>query len=219
MTNYSIAERFKSIQGEGVYSGTPMAFIRFTGCSVGKRICHFCDTEFSAELPWQGGGTYSARSLRDWAWPYPHVCVTGGEPLDWDLTGLLDDEACRDETGIGGHRPAMFHIETSGTRDVSAVRAFPTAWLTVSPKPGWREDAVAQADEVKIIVPGLGTGNGWPGLDEAISWAGNGKIVYLQPRNNKHMIDPQWLKLCQSLVREHPQLRLSPQLHKLLGVA
>jgi organic radical activating enzyme len=35
---YGIAETFTSLQGEGLYTGTIMHFIRFSGCSVGKKL-------------------------------------------------------------------------------------------------------------------------------------------------------------------------------------
>src|SRR5271170_6427812 len=35
---YPVSEIFTSIQGEGVYTGTVMTFIRLAGCSVGKKI-------------------------------------------------------------------------------------------------------------------------------------------------------------------------------------
>jgi 7-carboxy-7-deazaguanine synthase len=86
---YQIAELFKSVQGEGLYSGTPMAFIRFVGCSVGKKICQHCDTDFETMHPWHGGGEFSEAQLLDWVGDYEHVCLTGGEPLDQDLEPLV----------------------------------------------------------------------------------------------------------------------------------
>ena len=38
MKKYPIAEIFTSPQGEGLYTGTLMTFIRFAGCSVGKKM-------------------------------------------------------------------------------------------------------------------------------------------------------------------------------------
>lgn len=77
--NYSLAERFVSINGEGQFAGKLAAFLRFPGCNL---RCSYCDTlwanesDCKAELVSQeeilayvkGAGVH-------------HVTVTGGEPL------------------------------------------------------------------------------------------------------------------------------------------
>lgn len=207
---YKVVERFKSIQGEGLYAGTPMAFIRFVGCSVGKTICHHCDTDFDKSLLWREGGEFTAEELLMWAQPYEHICLTGGEPLDQDLNELVRLGA--DEF--------TFHIETSGTKMLNdwlhVLR--PKLYVCVSPKPGFLENVVMGAEEVKVIVPGLGNGEGWPQLADALRWAKAGKTVFLQPRNAKHDIDKVNLMYVMDLLRDYPMLRLSYQAHKLLKV-
>lgn len=205
---YHIAEKFKSIQGEGLYAGTPMAFIRFVGCSVGKTICHHCDTDFDKTYPWLGGGEFTDEELLTWVRPYHHICLTGGEPLNQDLRPFLS-LACDGRE---------FHIETSGTiipewkdDDLSYIH------ICVSPKPGFSEKMIQLADEVKVIVPGLGNGEGWPTLDDARRWSYS-KTVFLQPRNAKYDINNLNLALCEKLVNENPTLRLSVQMHKILRV-
>jgi 7-carboxy-7-deazaguanine synthase len=208
---YPVAEKFKSLQGEGVYAGTPMAFVRFVGCSVGKTICQHCDTDFDKLLNWRGGGTFEPWELIEWANPYDHICLTGGEPLDQPLRPLL--ELAQD----GGR---MLHIETSGTVlfNLLDLNLIEEHWVCVSPKPGWKKEMIDLADEVKVIVPGLGNGEGWPTLDNALEWAYDGKVVFLQPRNAKFDVDKQNLLYVQDLIRDHPVLRLSVQLHKILKV-
>jgi 7-carboxy-7-deazaguanine synthase len=210
-----ISERFKSVQGEGVYTGTPMAFIRLQGCSVGKKICHYCDTDFDVLHSFRGGGKYTVRALADWVGDYKHVCLTGGEPLDEDWAGLIGE--------LKRSGSPLVHVETSGTQYIPSY--LDDAWICVSPKPGFHEAVIDRADEVKVIVPGLGGAArsspqdaGWPGLHDALRWANNGKIVFLQPRNNVLSIDKGNLKFCIDAVAEHPNLRLSVQMHKILGV-
>jgi organic radical activating enzyme len=211
---YLIAEKFKSIQGEGSFAGTPMAFVRFVGCSVGKKVCHACDTDFEKIYSWRGGGELDELELLNWAYPYSYICLTGGEPLDRDLTPFLVENL--------RYRYEQLHIETSGTKPLAELRAMePYAgklWICVSPKPGFLEESVLAADEVKVIVPGLGSGDGWPTLEDALRWSQLFKPVFLQPRNGRFDVDRQNLLYVQDLVKEYPMLRLSLQLHKLLRV-
>jgi 7-carboxy-7-deazaguanine synthase len=216
---YQVAETFRSVQGEGVHTGTLMQFVRFVGCSVGKTICTHCDTDFKQMYGWKGGGEFSAEGIESMCKGVNDVCLTGGEPFNQELIELLP---------WLGH--LNVHIETSGTvpYDFTPVRNLPgyrtvgdsdqKLWITVSPKPGYMLENVLSADEVKVIVPGLGDGPGWPTLDDALRWAGKGKIVYLQPRNGKNDVNVENLQLVLQLVQENPELRLSPQLHKFIKV-
>jgi organic radical activating enzyme len=229
---YPLAERFKAPQGEGVFAGVPMAFMRTVGCSVGKGTCTACDTDFDRMRPDLGGGAYTAEELVVWAQPYRHVCVTGGEPLDRDLRPLV--MACAD-AGL------LVHVETSGTvhpawldpkpqprlaerhavgldaGGLSLAWRWVPLWVTVSPKPGWLPSMVSHvADELKVILGGLGDGQGWPTIGEALAWAEAGRTVYVQPRNHRDSIDADAMGEALETVDAHPQLRLSTQLHKYL---
>lgn len=221
MTVYDVAEVFTSVQGEGVYTGTPMTFVRFTGCSVGKKICHACDTDFDRTYPWRGGGSFTTSALVE-KMHTKHICFTGGEPLNQDLLELF--EALE-------YSGKVIHIETSGTvepswlpprRDLSNPAEFRKilgvrTWVTVSPKPGYLESMLLKADELKVIVPGLGSGDGWPGIDLALRFA-DLCPVYLQPRNEKSKVHSDNLALVYELVLAHSQLRMSVQMHKYISV-
>ena len=74
---------FHSIQGEGVYQGVPMVFIRLQGCNL-LNHCRWCDTSYA----WDGskGTEYTLEEMEvQIAKFHPHYkdwyCITGGEPL------------------------------------------------------------------------------------------------------------------------------------------
>ena len=223
--NYPIAERFKAPQGEGLYTGTEMAFIRTVGCSVGQKVCTACDTDFDRMREDLGGGLYTPEQLVEWAAPCKHVCITGGEPLDRDLRPLL----------LACDRAKMItHIETSGTVHPTWLGAsygggkhpvqladgsweMMHLWVCVSPKPGYLDMMVDHvADEIKVILGGLGDHLDWPTVEVALRWADKGKLVYVQPRNERLDIDRRNLDEALEVVARYPQLRLSVQLHKFL---
>jgi 7-carboxy-7-deazaguanine synthase len=73
-----IAEIYKSVQGEGLLTGTPSVFVRASGCNL---RCWFCDTPFAS---WQPEGIdYAVDEIvaEVEEWDCQHVVLTGGEPM------------------------------------------------------------------------------------------------------------------------------------------
>jgi 7-carboxy-7-deazaguanine synthase len=208
--NYPLAEKFKSIQGEGIFTGTPMAFVRMVGCSVGQGVCTACDTDFDRMYPQLGGGLHTPLQIAEWAEPYHILCITGGEPLDRNLCLLVDVV----------HKFGMkVHVETSGTVEYDPARHGSIDWITVSPKPGFLPTMIEQACELKVILGGLGdTTEGWPTVEQARRWAKEKELVYLQPRNKKNVIDDIEMQNAEDVVLHYPELRLSTQFHKFINV-
>ncbi len=126
---YRVNEIFYSLQGEGYWTGTPMVFVRLSGCNL---HCPFCDTNHSAfhELT---AGEIVAEALK---YGCERVCLTGGEP------SLQADDAL-----IGALHGAGFriHIETNGTRPLPEG----IDWVTLSPKSGI---VLERADELKLVL-------------------------------------------------------------------
>ncbi len=99
-----IAEIYRSVQGEGILTGTPSTFVRTSGCNL---RCWFCDTPYASWKP--EGEDRSVEEVFDAVsrLEAEHVVLTGGEPMLFSelrpLCNLL--------------RQAKFHItiETSGT--------------------------------------------------------------------------------------------------------
>ena len=77
--NLAVAERFVSINGEGLQAGRLATFIRFCGCNL---HCAYCDTRWACE-PCFKGEHIDIDCLVDYVVDAGCVCVTltGGEPL------------------------------------------------------------------------------------------------------------------------------------------
>lgn len=161
---YKVSEAFYSLQGEGRWTGYPMFFVRLSQCPVGgaEGICKswdgkefICDTGLSykgakaehhpytqvsmvltAEQIWE-----MAKERSNFTPTQKHLCITGGEPLIYNLEDLI--YTCPDNW--------MIHIETSGT--VRQILAGCDLWVTVSPKEGYDAKWIESfADELKILV-------------------------------------------------------------------
>jgi 7-carboxy-7-deazaguanine synthase len=73
-----IAEIFKSVQGEGLLTGTESVFVRASGCNL---RCWFCDTPYASWQP--EGQDLSVEEICDEVRRrgLDHVVLTGGEPM------------------------------------------------------------------------------------------------------------------------------------------
>lgn len=99
-----IAEIYKSIQGEGLLTGTESVFVRASGCNL---RCRFCDTPYTS---WHAEG--DDLSVEDViqqinTWRCSHVVLTGGEPMLYSELIPL----CAQLRTAGRH----ITIETAGT--------------------------------------------------------------------------------------------------------
>lgn len=147
---YKINEIFYSLQGEGHKAGTPMVFVRFSGCNL---ACPFCDTRH------QEGSPMSLEDIAAEVNRFPlaqWIVLTGGEPslfIDRDFISSL--KSLTDK---------KIAIETNGTRPLPDN----IDWVTLSPKfticqPLSDTDAadreanheaevrLARADEIKVV--------------------------------------------------------------------
>ncbi|MBR3282539.1 MAG: putative 7-carboxy-7-deazaguanine synthase QueE [Ruminococcus sp.] len=107
MTMYPIAEKFVSINGEGVRAGELAVFIRFSGCNLS---CGYCDTKWANEpdVPVENMtaedivGYVSETGVKN-------VTITGGEPLLQEelpeLTDALMSAGFRVEIETNGSLP------------------------------------------------------------------------------------------------------------------
>lgn len=129
-----VCEIFYSIQGEGVYTGIPMVFIRLAGCNLIPH-CAYCDTDY-AWKPESGEEMETEDVMKKVTKLSPHykswVCITGGEPL-WQLDEL---EKLVRELKRGGY---LITIETNGSFK-------PPSWYTLVDS--WNADIKCPSSQV-----------------------------------------------------------------------
>ena len=135
MSKLRIAEIFSSIQGEGMWVGTPSTFVRVSGCNL---RCVWCDTPYASWTP-EGDAQGVPEIVEEVCHRgISHVVLTGGEPMLFDLIEEL--AGALSETG------PRVTIETAGT----LFRELTCDHMSISPKlsnsypgdapgPGWGE--------------------------------------------------------------------------------
>lgn len=144
MQTYQVSEIYRTIAGEGYWTGMPVTLLRLQGCNL---RCHFCDTDYSLDP--KAGETMSLSQVvgevSEMHRTGDIILLTGGEPTIQPI-GPLVQSLC----SFG-----PVHLETNGTMPV-ADSVF-ISWLTVSPKPTkvpLDSDTLGRANELKWLVGG-----------------------------------------------------------------
>jgi len=244
--SYPVAEMFHSLQGEGVYCGKPMFFIRLAGCNVGRlhtpQSVPSSDAEFPvvhAQCTAHGGAEFTCDTdyhVRDRLTAeqivsiippgVAYACITGGEPflhrLD-SLVGLLFSE--------GIH----VHVETSGT--LRFADTLDPEWLefgnganrlhiACSPKisASTNQSVLVEnapfVSEWKFLISTARTENYWYRVvsDFLVAYNAHEAPVYLQPINAIDTPDADATARVIRLAKRSGVWSLSPQLHKYLVI-
>ena len=190
-----INEIFYSLQGEGYHSGTPAVFVRFSGCNL---RCPFCDTRH------EDGVEMSEEAVVEAVMAYPArlVVMTGGEPA------LQLTESLVDALHAAGKTVA---VETNGTRPLPPN----VDWVTLSPKDAFVDGAVVvlpHADEIKVVFDGIH-------YPPPTTHYPHSTLTFLQPCDTGDPVrNAEITAATVAYIKQHPQWRLSLQIHKILNI-
>ncbi|MEA2077139.1 MAG: 7-carboxy-7-deazaguanine synthase QueE [Candidatus Marinimicrobia bacterium] len=195
---YKVNEIFYSYQAEGYWAGTPAVFVRFAECNL---RCEFCDTEFLTGIDMSVAEIMA--NLKDY--PSKFVVLTGGEPLMYDTTDLV--EKLKQE----GYYIA---VETNG---MYSLKHDLFDWITISPKNNKLK--LIKCNELKVVL----------GVDEyPESYGIESEYKFISPKNPTHdkpigtysanFFATNVAQYCYRYVMDHPEWRLTFQTHKAIGV-
>lgn len=210
---YKVNEIFYSIQGEGMDTGVPAVFIRFSGCN---RQCEYCDTDHeNINMIFDDPEALAKAAKKCDVHESDVVILTGGEPLlqvDKKLIRALGD--------YFNH----ISIETNGT--IGPTDDFyeycPGMDITVSPKLGDKWSEALIPDYIKVVDEDQD-------LDIYTDfYEKNGGRYFLQPKwPNRMEGEPESsfnerikasLQKTATRVMENPRWTLSLQTHKWIGI-
>lgn len=199
-----ICEIFNSIQGEGLTMGAPTVFVRTVGCNL---RCRWCDTGYSFE----GGTEMTVDEVVDEVGDAFRVCLTGGEPMlqpdAVELIGRLVDK------GI------QVVLETNGSVDLSEVPRDPLVMISMDikcPSSGMTDrmllsnlDLLSGKDQLKFVIEDQRD------LDFAVGFVREHRPdtnIIFGPVGGTERLE--WL--VEGVLREHLDIRVLPQLHKII---
>ncbi len=193
-----INEILHTLQGEGANAGCAAVFVRLSDCNL---KCSFCDTVFDEQF----GCTPEELWQRISIYPTRFLIWTGGEPtlqLTTEVVSFFRE--C-------GYRQA---IETNGTRPMPVGLDY----VTCSPKPEamklLHRNFPNGVDEFRFPISADGA---LPPSVTELPKARNYMVSPIFVGESCKKMDKLAVKRCIRFVLEHPEWRLSIQMHKLLG--
>lgn len=191
-----VIEIFESVQGEGLWMGVPVVFIRFAGCNL---HCPWCDTKES----WGNVGTEMTisdivKKVKELG--PKHIVITGGEPtIQEELPQLISFLSLNNY---------YVSIETNGTNDVTPL----VDWVTCSPKPESDYAIYCSCNEIKLVI----TEDFNEAVLERISRTHPAVDIWLQP--DGFNMQKAWKRCYELAMKYRGNVRVGVQLHKLMEV-
>ena len=221
-----ISEIFSSIQGEGIYVGIPMIFIRFSGCN---QRCSYCDTSFF-EFEEMSIEAVVDRVKIQVSQGTKFISLTGGEPLlqaefILELLPHLKKEGFFAYLETNSTLPDRLDEIKEFVDVISADIKLPSAAKSV---PLWEKHRIfleiALSSEAEVFTKAVITEDTDPEdidyLADFLSAIDSGITLVLQPDSTtisgklmERILSFQ--KLCLAKLRD---VRIIPQMHKLLGL-
>lgn len=212
-----IQEIFATVQGEGLYAGTPSIFIRLAGCNL---ACFFCDTDFESAFEDKENFVTvngAATAVSHLSVEHPgcnNIVFTGGEPFRQNFIPLA---ARLIDLGY------TIEIETAGTIWIDDFDLIaPHCHVTVSPKTMRINPHIERvAGAYKYIVSKSNSSKGmYPTTEKGVSLPPPkfNQPIFIQPMDH----DDEHIKAANIEATINLALRtgwrLSVQTHKYLGM-
>jgi 7-carboxy-7-deazaguanine synthase len=227
--NARIIEIFKSTQGEGKYVGVPQVFVRFFECNM---HCTWCDTPHSIGDTTRHYKEYSLDQLVgeiDRLWDRCHsVSLTGGEPLmqaDFVkmLTPILHKERRPVYLETNGVLPDELARVIDGINIVSMDMKLPSS---TGCQPFWKEHEeflkIAKSKDVfiKAVISMKTTAEDVKRAADLVERIAPQTLFILQPNffDMKNGIVDKCVTFQNDCLRQLPNVRIIPQVHKVLKV-
>jgi 7-carboxy-7-deazaguanine synthase len=203
--SYKVNEIFASVQGEGIFVGLPMNFIRFTRCNLS---CKWCDTAYGI-----GDELSCASIIKKLDKKIKWVSLTGGEPLmEKDLPYIISKLKGNGFSVLLETNGSMYDKKIFSSCDhVSLDLKAPSSGNCLNnadalqyclrhPKKSQVKVVVQDAVDLRFFAKMHSYGAGYPNWIIQPEWSRIGEIDYSK------------------IIRKFPGVRVIPQMHKLLKV-
>ena len=178
----AVSTIFKTIQGEGPYSGRPAVFLRLAGCNYGSKtdFCAFCDTSFQLDKAMHCDVEELAELLTN-VHGYRStdiLVVTGGEPtLQYALLSLIAKLWANESF-------AAIQLETNGTQPKFFIEAEQRGMVIPYGSPMFETVVSPKANERFKAYPRVS--------DTTMRWASCFKFVISADPESTHHTVPDW---------------------------